>query len=810
MRPDDDPPTSIEHFVADVLDVRLSEARVIVRHERAGAGAGAGASGGGGGWLRRLLDSAHLRHNLAFQAAWARALDGAPPSRLDWWAYVAELGGRRDPAASTPDARAGALARVLLAHAPLMRLVGSDDAHARVRRGAAELEAAAARMPHADVVQALTDKLVTRLSAAPQRARARLDRHLADVPPPADASAGRGLLQAYMWLCQDAATSALPRFEAWAAVPNRAGPPRSVREHHARAAAVLRALDLPRRDPLSGYAVMDTAAAREAADAGLACAEALRAAILRDGHLWRVDGGGGGKASLICIDDRAAADAMPHALRALARAARTRCVVAAPVRAIACALPASLYANLVVVTSAPRGGRRAEVALPDVPLWRERVHRVAHVVCGGKQAEAEAEADAEAEECGVFQPVAAPVATLGGPPPHGASLPDDDVWAPLVASSYAGPPPGWAAPLEGAACAAALLGPALAHPGQLACQRLMTRLAFARGLDGADADAGARGGAQVQEQEGDVVVVDTRENVWSALSLRLALAHLRPGAWRGHVVCSSGVAAFYRRCLGCLGCLGGDAAGVRVHACERLDAAVAGGGGFDLEAYNALLTSEAFWERFAGPWVLVVQDDGVLARTGLDAPGAPFLRDPSVDYWGAPWRRDAQNAELEARVPSLVGNGGLSLRRAEAMRRACRDHGDPGDEHRRLFFHALQPVQEDVFFGAVAHALGRAADADAAERLSFEQRLPRHDALGFHKPWAYMPHPIVRAAFEAMLDDALRRREDGGPAPGSPPPGSPAPGSPAPGSHPLSPARTWGTEDEDEGEGEVRADSGAV
>lgn len=70
-----------------------------------------------------------------------------------------------------------------------------------------------------------------------------------------------------------------------------------------------------------------------------------------------------------------------------------------------------------------------------------------------------------------------------------------------------------------------------------------------------------------------------------------------------------------------------------------------------IQDYNELLTSAEFWRQIKGDRVLVIQHDSELLRTGLES----FIE---YDYVGAPWRWQWHG-----------GNGGLSLRSQEAMRK---------------------------------------------------------------------------------------------------------------------------------------------
>jgi hypothetical protein len=240
-----------------------------------------------------------------------------------------------------------------------------------------------------------------------------------------------------------------------------------------------------------------------------------------------------------------------------------------------------------------------------------------------------------------------------------------------------------------------------------------------------------------------VVVVDSRCNVFSLASVLVALDNLGP-AWRVQAFCSAAGAAYTERLLRPLLRCGGVP--LEVLALPELEEAP-----FGIDQYNALLKSEAFWHRVRGERCLLVQDDGLLVRPGLEASG---LLD--YDYVGAPWVAAAQE-ELTRLAGGTVGNGGLSVRNPALMARLCRSREAEG---RRLFFlRNLLPLPEDVFFAGGISAHSRCPEEEA-RRFSCEQWMPSTGAdgyrpLGWHKPWAY--HAPERAA--ALMGAALPQAE---------------------------------------------------
>jgi hypothetical protein len=333
----------------------------------------------------------------------------------------------------------------------------------------------------------------------------------------------------------------------------------------------------------------------------------------------------------------------------------------------------------------------------------------------------------------------------------------------LKEHAYWMPPPhahgsSWAAPLAAAMWRAQLARrcPYTSNApvdGELVFQQFVARYAAVRELPRRRFQLAGRGRTA---KLGDVVLVDSRPNVWSVLSELVTLDNLRPGAWGLTVFCSARNADFMREAL--MPHVEHDGGQPRFVPLPELDVEP-----FDLEAYNRLLKSETFWARLeqAEPATdgraLLVQDDGMLVRRGLE--DVPELMARECEYVGAPWADAEQNKELRELLGGdgsrLVGNGGLSLRSVPAMRRICRERAAEG---RRLFFHRLQPVPEDVFVAKEA----RTPTAAEAARFAWEQRPPPASsasgpALGFHKPWGYHAASVVAGFMQAALAEAELR-----------------------------------------------------
>jgi hypothetical protein len=169
---------------------------------------------------------------------------------------------------------------------------------------------------------------------------------------------------------------------------------------------------------------------------------------------------------------------------------------------------------------------------------------------------------------------------------------------------------------------------------------------------------------------------------------------------------------------------------------------------FVLEDYNALLKSPAFWERISARKCLLVQDDGILVRPGVEA---RYM--DRYDYVGAPWL-EGQAVLQGATNPDLVGNGGLSIRGTQAMIDISRA-GERRMENYDLFVNGAQSIPEDVYFARGVYLMrDRYALAPREEAVAFSsEQVLSPSSLGFHKPWPYHPLRDIVSFFERILSE---------------------------------------------------------
>lgn len=227
-----------------------------------------------------------------------------------------------------------------------------------------------------------------------------------------------------------------------------------------------------------------------------------------------------------------------------------------------------------------------------------------------------------------------------------------------------------------------------------------------------------------------VVLIDTRDNVLSVISMLITFSNLRRNAWDAVIVCKERNRSFYERFFG--------------GACTFVEAPA---GAFTIDSYNTMLKTVGFWSALAHyERVLIIQDDGMLVRPGLED-ASYFDR----DYVGAPWDLGYPGNDVLSVFTGgkLVGNGGLSLRRPRAMERVCAQHAD---QARTLHIDMMQQEPEDVFFARLVPSPATPAEAG---QFSSEELL-NGSSLGFHKPWLYHSREKIEDFFNAMLHPEYR------------------------------------------------------
>lgn len=224
-----------------------------------------------------------------------------------------------------------------------------------------------------------------------------------------------------------------------------------------------------------------------------------------------------------------------------------------------------------------------------------------------------------------------------------------------------------------------------------------------------------------------ILLVDNRENELSVLSMKFAF--LNTGGWDCYIITSSKASEYYKKHL--------TFANVSTNILLNQK--------FDIDIYNDILEDIDIWKSFeCYSHVLVIQDDGLLVRPGIDK----FL---CYDYVGAPWRDDPGNDYIKKHISSnMVGNGGFSCRRVSKIINILSKYSDKKHE---LFFYNINRMPEDVWMIKYLTLENcNIAPVDVASTFSSEEILDSR-SIGFHKVWAYHDPNNIRDYFKSILFD---------------------------------------------------------
>ena len=236
-----------------------------------------------------------------------------------------------------------------------------------------------------------------------------------------------------------------------------------------------------------------------------------------------------------------------------------------------------------------------------------------------------------------------------------------------------------------------------------------------------------------------LLMIDNRPSILSVISIYVTLSNLKRASWGLTVGATDESKAFFTKWF----------PGEWDIAWLPLGRGFVGSK-FCIQTYSDMLKSSAFWKQIPQATCLLVQDDGMIVRPGLEDDARKFAQ---YDYVGAPWVPHPSNEPLREQAnPELVGNGGLSLRATRAMETLTREHA--AEAHDLFGLHPME-IPEDVYLCHLVHASSgyKLCPADAAVAFAMEQRY-NPDAFGFHKFWMYHQTPTVAQYFDAALKRA--------------------------------------------------------
>lgn len=157
---------------------------------------------------------------------------------------------------------------------------------------------------------------------------------------------------------------------------------------------------------------------------------------------------------------------------------------------------------------------------------------------------------------------------------------------------------------------------------------------------------------------------------------------------------------------------------------------------FMINDYNNLLLSEIFWDKINAEHILIFQGDSLLLKYGIN----DYL---DYDYVGAPWPHDS---------PTVVGNGGLSLRKKSAIKKVLNGYNISQAPY-WLKPDFLENVPEDVYFSYGMTYLGcKVPSSEEARKFSVES-IFYEDPVGMHQVWhstEYWKQIITNSVFNVQ------------------------------------------------------------
>jgi hypothetical protein len=153
------------------------------------------------------------------------------------------------------------------------------------------------------------------------------------------------------------------------------------------------------------------------------------------------------------------------------------------------------------------------------------------------------------------------------------------------------------------------------------------------------------------------------------------------------------------------------------------------------EEFRALRKDPEFWKKMRGETLLCFETDTLLCRRGVDE----FL---GYDFIGAPW------TEKMAISPTVrIGNGGLSVRRRDAMIDICESCNSKVIPSEDSFFSYHLHLRKEEF---------NLPTVDTANRFSVESMF-YPEPIGFHKPWLYITEDRLRVILKSVDYDSQKK-----------------------------------------------------
>ena len=227
-----------------------------------------------------------------------------------------------------------------------------------------------------------------------------------------------------------------------------------------------------------------------------------------------------------------------------------------------------------------------------------------------------------------------------------------------------------------------------------------------------------------------VILIDNRPNPLSLISVLFSMSNLDEN-WSPIIYTSKKGLEYYQRNLGSI---------AQIRHLKDLDVMK-----FHIDIYNNIMKKPEFWSDINGYKCLVIQDDGILLRKGIQ-------KFEEYDYIGASWADCVANEFIKNNISKeLVGNGGISLRTVSKMIEVATKFNK---EKTWLFYKNVTQVPEDVYFVNGLNKLKNVnlPNFETGKAFASEQ-ICHYTSLGIHKMWAYQMGEIVQTYFNKILGE---------------------------------------------------------
>lgn len=224
-----------------------------------------------------------------------------------------------------------------------------------------------------------------------------------------------------------------------------------------------------------------------------------------------------------------------------------------------------------------------------------------------------------------------------------------------------------------------------------------------------------------------VILIDNRPNTLSIISVLFTMINLDEN-WTCKIYTSQNAVKYYEKNIGFISDI--------IHS-DILDV-----NKFHIDIYNSLLKNTQLWSSIKFEKCLIIQDDGILLRKGIEK----FI---DYDYIGSPWLDVYENKYIKKHC-NLIGNGGFSLRTVSKILFICDNYEN---EKNILFFQNINQIPEDVYFSKYLRLIeSKLPNINEASLFGSEEIL-NMQSIGIHKLWMYHHPNIVLNYFKNILSE---------------------------------------------------------